>query len=131
MDYSKIPNDPEVEISNLLEIMEILKNDNSKKALLTDYQFLGPVLDIYDFSPNQWHHPSVSFPLKNQKYFKKYKHFFIENLKRNNIDVIYETSRIIDGPISELIINKNCLFKERLTEMLVKFEIQKNCKDFK
>ena len=46
----KYPNDPEVEISNLLEIMEILKNDNSKKALLTDYQFLGPVLDIYDFS---------------------------------------------------------------------------------
>jgi len=126
----KYPNDPEVEISNLLEIMEILKNDNSKKALLTDYQFLGPVLDIYDFSPNQWHHPSVSFPLKNQKYFKKYKHFFIENLKRNNIDVIYETSRIIDGPISELIINNNCLFKERLTEMLVKFEIKKNCKDF-
>ena len=94
--------------------MEILKNDNSKKSLITEYQFLAAALKIHDFSPNQWHHPSVSFPTSKQKYFAKYKYFFIQNLKRNNIDVIYETSRT-EKSIVEMIINKDCFFKERKT----------------
>ena len=83
-----------------------------------------------DFSPNQWHHPSVSFPLENQQYYQKYKYFFIENLKKNNIDFIYETTNS-DKSIIELIINKKCLSKQRITEILIKFEIVKNCKEFK
>jgi hypothetical protein len=126
----KYPNNPEVEIANLLKVMEILKNDNSKKSLITEYQFLAAALKIHDFSPNQWHHPSVSFPTSKQKYFAKYKYFFIQNLKRNNIDVIYETSRT-EKSIVEMIINKDCFFKERKTEMMIKFVIKKGCNDFR
>jgi len=123
------PESPEIEIANLLKVIEILKNDNSRKTLITSYQFLASTLNIYDFSPNQWHHPSVSFPLKNQKYFKEYKYFFIQNLKKNNIDFIFETSKNEDT-IAELIIDKNCFKKEKVSEILIKLEIQKNCKDF-
>ena len=123
------PKNPEVEIENLLKVIAILKKDDSRKTLITNYQFLAPILNIYDFSPNQWHHPSVSFPLKKQKYFKEYKYFFIQNLKKNNIDFIYETSRNEDT-IIELIINKNCFKKEKVSEILIKLEIKKNCKDF-
>ena len=126
----KYPNNPEVEIANLLKVMEILKNDNSKKSLITEYQFLAAALKIHDFSPNQWHHPSVSFPTSKQKYFAKYKYFFIQNLKRNNIDVIYETSRTEKSTV-EMIINKDCFFKERKTEMMIKFVIKKGCNDFR
>jgi len=110
--------------------MEIIAKDKSNKALITEYQFLAPTLKIYDFSPNQWHHPGVSFPIENQRYYKKYQDFFIKNLKKNNIDLIYETVSG-DESITELVISKKCLLKQRLTEMLIKFEIQKNCKEFK
>ena len=123
-------NSPQNEINNLLKVMEVLSKDKSNKALITDYQFLAPSLKIYDFSPNQWHHPSVSFPLENQQYYQKYKYFFIENLKKNNIDFIYETTNS-DKSIIELVINKKCLLKQRVTEILIKFEIVKNCKEFK
>ena len=110
--------------------MEILTLDKSRKAIITDYQFIAPVLKIYDFSPNQWHHPSISFPTKDQKYFYKYKKFFIKSLKQNNIDIIYETSKTNDS-IIELVINSDCFSKERVTKMLIKFELKKDCKEFK
>ena len=65
------PDNPEKEIENLKEAMEIIKKNNKKKAIITSYQFIAPALGIYDYSPNQWHHPSVSFPLEGQKYFLK------------------------------------------------------------
>ena len=82
------PDNPEKEIENLKEAMEIIKKNNKKKAIITSYQFIAPALGIYDYSPNQWHHPSVSFPLRGQKYFKIYKDFFTNNLHQNNIEVI-------------------------------------------
>ena len=50
-------------------------------------------------------------------------------MKKNNIDFIYETSETKDS-ITELIIDKDCLFKQRVTEILIKFEIRKGCKEF-
>lgn len=124
------PNDPERELQNLKEVMNILSNDNSKKILITEYQFLAPALKIYDFSPNQWHHPSVSFPIKGHKYFDSYKKYFIQNIDKNNIKFIYETSEN-ETTITELIIDKNCFKKNRINEMLIKLELLKNCEDLK
>ena len=124
------PDNPEKEIRILSKVIDILSNDKSKKTLITDYQFLPSVLGIHDYSPNQWHHASVSFPVKGQKYFKDYKDFFISNLKKNEIDFIFET-RTKEQTITELILDKNCLSKERLSEMLIRFKILKDCKDFR
>ena len=62
-----------------------------KKILITDYQIISPILNIYDNSPNQWHHPSVSFPLKSQKYYDTYKNYFIKKIKKYKINYIFET----------------------------------------
>jgi len=126
----RYPNDPQYEINNLKKAMEIISQDRSKKALITSYQFIASAIKIYDFSPNQWHHPSVSFPLKNQKYHNSYKNFFIKNLKKNSIDFIYETSETKNS-IVELVLSNNCFYKERVGKMLVKFTLNKNCKDFR
>ena len=123
------PNNPEEEIRNIKEAMKIISMDKTNKTIITDYQFLAPALKIYDYSPNQWHHPTVSFPLKNQKYHEKYKNFFIESLKINNINTVYEISKNKDF-IIELIINKDCLEKSFLSTMTTKFKIKKECKDF-
>ena len=122
-------NNPEEEIQNIKDAMKIISADTSNKTIITNYQFIAPALKIYDFSPNQWHHPSVSFPIENQKYYKKYKKFFIESLKKNHIDFVYEIS-INQNFNIELLVDKNCLIKKKLTVIMSKFKINKECKDF-
>ena len=123
-------NNPEEEILNLNEIIKILSKDNSKKILITNYQFLAPVLGIYDYSPNQWHHPTVSFPVKGHEFFNDYKLFFINNIKINKIDFIFETTETEDT-ITELILSPNCLKKIRMSKMLIKLKLINECKELK
>ncbi len=126
----KYPENPSKELKNLKDTVKVLSSDTSKKALITDYQILAPILGIYDYSPNQWHHPSVSFPLKDQKYFKIYKKFFIQSLKKNKIKFIFETSEE-NSSITELILGQDCIKKIRLNEMLIKIELIRTCEDLK
>lgn len=123
------PNNPQTELDNLKKVIEILKRDKSKKILITNYQIISPIVDIYDNSPNQWHHPSVSFPLNGNKYFPMYKNYFLKNIIKNNIDFIYET-REDDNLITSLILDEKCYERNRLSEMLVSLKLKKNCKDF-
>jgi hypothetical protein len=127
---SQNPDRPKQELENLKEVVQFLRTDTTKKVLITDYQVLAPISGIYDFSPNQWHHPTVSFPIQGQKYFETYKQFFIENLKKNEIQFILETST--NGQtITELILDKSCINKKRLNEMLIKISLFNNCEDLK
>jgi len=126
----RYPNDPQYEIDNLKKVMEIISQDKSTKTLITNYQFIASAIKIYDFSPNQWHHPSVSFPLKNQKYYNNYKNFFIKSLKKNNIDYIYETFEIKNS-IVEIVLDNSCFSKEKINDVLTKFMLRKDCKDFR
>ena len=124
------PNSPYQELENLKEVVKFLQKNKKNKTLITDYQILAPISGIYDFSPNQWHHPSVSFPLKGQKYFKDYKNYFVQNIKKNKIEFIYETTEN-ENTITELIINKDCFKKNRVSKMLVRLDLTSNCKDLK
>ncbi len=125
----RYPTDPEKELNNLITVKNILLNDKSKKAIFTDYQFLSSILQTYDYSPNQWHHPTVSFPIKEMKFYNEYKEFFIDNLKKNKIEFIYETIKK-EETITELILNKECIEKNRVSEMLMKIKLLKKCTDF-
>ena len=80
--------DPNEEIKIILESIELLKNEEGKFSVITDYLFIPAVLNINDYSPNQWYHPTVSYPLKDTKYYKKYKSFFVKKLKINQINKI-------------------------------------------
>ena len=110
--------------------MKIFKKESSKKMLITEYQIIAPILDIYDNSPNQWHHPSVSFPLKGNKYFNIYKDYFVDKIKKEKINLIFET-REDEGLITGLILNKKCYSKERVGKMLIKVELNLNCQELK
>tara|TARA_B100000029_G_scaffold224616_1_gene222485 strand:+ start:1791 stop:3356 length:1566 start_codon:yes stop_codon:yes gene_type:complete len=123
------PNNPKAEIEALKESMNILQNDQRKKSLITAYQFIAPALLIYDFSPNQWHHPTVSFPIRGQKYFEIYKSFFINNIKRNNIDVVYSIGKV-EKEILGLILANNCFKTEKKGKIIFSHTIFKNCEDF-
>ncbi|MDC0450182.1 hypothetical protein OAL70_04850, partial [Pelagibacteraceae bacterium] len=65
-----------------------------------------------------------------QKYYNNYKTFFIKNLKKNNIDFIYETFEIKNS-IVEIVLDNSCFLKEKIDDVLARFILRKDCKDFR
>ena len=124
------PDDPNSEIYDLKDAMKIIKNQDRKKAIITEYQFIAPVLSIYDYSPNQWYHSTVSFPVKGQKYFSVYKKFFINNLKKNKIELIY-----IVGTQNQKVLNytldKQCFIQKKVGNIIYENILIEECEDFK
>jgi len=123
------PEKPSEEIEAINDSIDIIRNDNRRKSLITSYQFIAPSLLIYDYSPNQWHHASVSFPIKGQKYYEAYKKFFINNLKKNKIDVIYSIGKAEKGVVS-LILTNNCFETKKEGKIIFSHTLLKQCKDF-
>ena len=109
--------------------MDILNKENENNILITQYQFLAPALNIYDNSPNQWHHPSVSFPTKGQKYFNDYKNFFKSKVKKENIKGILIVGKE-DENIPLQTFSQECFTKKQLDKIIFYYLIKKNCKDF-
>ena len=105
------PENPKDEINDLIEAMRLFKKDKRIKMLITDYQFISPILGIYDNSPNQWHHPSVSFPIRGSKYFTYYQDYFIKKIKKEKIKTIYETSKN-NKTITSLLFKEECIFSK-------------------
>ena len=103
--------DPEKELSLIIDSIKILKNDNRKKMVITDYQFFSAILNEDLNMPNRWYtHDGNSYPLKNHKLFNSYKDFINKNIKKNKIEVIY----IVDSRPKGGIKFKN--FQEYLTD---------------
>ena len=88
------PDNPSVEIENLKKILNILEKDNTKKIIVTDYQFISVILSQYDNSPNKVWYSFHVYPSKNDKYFKTYKNFFIKKIKERNIETVYTIKHI-------------------------------------
>ena len=126
---SLYPDNPMQEINDIREAMEIIKKDGRNKTLITDYQFIAPSLSIYDFSPNQWYHGTVSYPMRGQKYFKNYQNFFIKQLKKNNIEIIYSVG---DGtkPVVKHVMDMECFRKQQVGNIIYMYELNRNCEDF-
>ena len=124
------PNNPREEVNDIIEILKYLKNDKNNKILITEYQIISPILDVYDNSPNQWHHPSVSFPTKGDKYFENYKSYFISKIKEKEVNYIFET-RKDEKFITGYILDADCFSNERIGNILVKLKLNLSCKDLK
>ena len=93
--------------------------------VLTDHLFFSAVLEENLHSPSRTY-DNISYPEKN-KYFDYYKNFFIDKIKKNNIEVIYTIN--LDVVDENLIlydfINKKCINKEILFKEIKKFELKK------
>ena len=124
-----------------MNIKKIIKNDSRNKTIATDYQFISIFLSIYDYSPNFVWHDGVTYPsvshnsadIKFEKYFEKYRNFFISKLNENKIEVVYAIKPIfgVDADdIFKLILDKNCVKKTILTNILHRYLIHK-CNNLK
>ena len=125
----KFEHEPNKEVSNIIQSLEILRKEKGDFAIITSYLFIAPVLGLNDNSPNQWYHPGVSFPLRENKYFLNYKEFFIKKLRNNKIKKIIVIGNELEE-ILDLSFSKDCFNKTRLGEITIKFEISNKCKFF-
>ena len=125
------PKDTDKEISELLEVVEIIKNEQKEKSIITDYQFISVILSEYDNSPSKvWFHYHVN-PERGSKHFKKYKKFFIEKFKENKVKVVYVIKPMMGGDkIIENVLDSSCYSKKVFNKMLNIYKIL-NCNDIK
>tara|TARA_Y200000002_G_scaffold169948_1_gene140163 strand:- start:3289 stop:4839 length:1551 start_codon:yes stop_codon:yes gene_type:complete len=121
--------DPSKEIKIILDSIDLLKNENGKFSVITDYLFIPAILNINDYSPNQWYHPRVSYPLKDTKYYKKYKSFFVKKLKINEINKIIIVGNGLENILTSTF-SANCFKKTKLSEITFRLEIKKDCGEF-
>jgi len=126
------PNNPKKEISLLLEVIDIIKNDKRNKSIITDYQFISVILSLYDFSPSHvWFINHVVHQDKESKYFKKYKQLFVNQLKENKIEIAYLIKPLWQtNEVFEKGLNINCFKKIKITEILDSYILQE-CEDLK
>tara|TARA_B100000029_G_C17254048_1_gene843862 strand:+ start:68 stop:550 length:483 start_codon:yes stop_codon:yes gene_type:complete len=113
------PKNPKKEIAQLKEAMSIIKSDERNKVLVTDYQFISVLLSIDDNSPVRFWYEYHGYPTKDNKYHSIYKKFFMEQLIKNQIEIIYEIKPLYgDKNVLKDIINKSCLIKKTHTKIL-------------
>ena len=114
------PENPQLEISNLKEAISVIKNDNRKKIIVTDYQFISVILSTYDYSPNKYWFKHHAYPSsKDHKYFERYRNFIISKLKENKIEIIYTIKPLWgEDDVLETILSDKCVEKSTVTEIL-------------
>ena len=122
--------EPNKEIQIILESIDLIKNEKGNFSVITDYLFIPAVLNINDNSPNQWYHPRVSYPLKNTKYYDKYKSFFVKKLKMKEIDKIIIVGNGLENLLASTF-NASCFKKTKLGEITFRLKIKKECSEFK
>ena len=118
----------------------IIKNDSRNKIIVTDYQFISVFLSTYDYSPNFVWHEGVTYPslfhsadINYQKNFEIYRNFFIGKLNENKIEVVYTIKPLfgVDADdVFKLVLDKNCVKKTILTNILNRYLIHK-CNNLK
>jgi len=112
------PNNPKLEIELLKNSIEILKKDKRKKALITHYQFIASLMPDYITSPNRTYtHDGMSYPKKDTKYFEIYKKFFINQIVKNDIEIIY-TIKPLEKDVFTSLINEDCINTKKINDIL-------------
>jgi len=119
---------PTKEINLIKNTINILKNDNREKMVITNYQFFSLILEQDLNIPNRWslHHHNL-YPFKNNKYFEYYKDFFNKKLKSSKVEVIYiiksHPKESIKIEHFEIYLDDICFKDSKISEILFSHEI--------
>ena len=82
--------EPKNEAKILKNAIEVIKNDDREKTLITHYQFISTVLNKNLNILNRWYlWDNNTHPTENHKYFYFYKSLINRNIKSNDVKVIY------------------------------------------
>ena len=124
------PNNQKKEVDLLSSAIKIIKNDKRNKSIITDYQFISVILSSYDHSSSHvWFINHVVNQNPESRFYKKYKDLFINNLKKNKIQIAYVVKPLWGGnDVFEKGLNSNCYKKVKLTEIMDAYIIL-NCNE--
>ena len=111
------PNNPEKEIKNIKNSIQFIKNDDREKMIITQYQFISSLMPNYTYSPSRTYTQGISHPSKGDKLFEVYKNFFINQIIKNDIKIIY-TIKPYDNNVYSSILDKNCVQEKKINEIL-------------
>ena len=116
------PNNPQVEIEELVEIKRIILSDKTEKIIISDYQILPSILNLKTTAPNKWF-DYLSVPDRENKYYDEYKNFFIQSLIKQNIRTIYYSKN--KEKLFTNIFKDDCYKTEKIRKKFYKMEINK------
>ena len=112
------PDNPKNEIEYIKNSIEFIKNDDRKKMIITEYQFISSLMYDVTYSPSRTYLLNgTSHPLEGSKYFDIYKKFFIDQIIKNKIEIIY-TIKPLDDYIYSSILDESCIKKNIINEIL-------------
>lgn len=114
---------PIIEIEAINDAKQIIIKENKKFILLTNYLFLNSIIKKDEYSPNQWYHPGVSFPIQGNENFFKYKDFFSKKINSNSIDKIFSVGRDVEDLIF-LTFDKKCFSKVKISYFLFEYQLK-------
>ena len=110
-------NDPNQELKILNKMKNIIANTNDSSLFISEYNFFSLSLgkNLHGLSRT---YDSISYPMKNSKYFKNYQTFVINKLQKNEIKLIYifQPKLITKKRLSHLIydyVPASCFIEER------------------
>ncbi len=120
------PNNPTQEAANIKLAFKILKEDNNKKMLITDYQFISVFLNQYDFSPTRFWYDFHGYPSEKNMHFDYWKKFVLKKIRKNNIKNIYILKPLHgeSKPLENIL--DNCYQKQKFSENFYKLALT-NC----
>ena len=126
------PNDEALsEINYINSVKLILDNDISNIMVVTNYSIFSVLTKRNVSSFSRWFaFDGSAFPLKNNKYYEKYKDFIISTIKSKNIDNIYVLKDINDKFFLNYF-DQNCINKKTENKMMKIYQINYNCKNVK
>lgn len=123
---------PQQEINIINSFISILKKDEQKKIVITEYNFISSLLNEKLHSPSRTF-DGISYPSLDNKYFNKYKKFFKNNIINNkikNIYVFYPGYEVTNDYLKHIVFNylpNNCYEFKKLNIYVEKISIKK-CK---
>ena len=92
--------------------------------IITPYQFFSAILGEDLNIPNRWYLANASHPVKGHKYYKFYEDHFKNNIRKNDIQVIYNIgSRKIED--FQIYMDNICFIKRKINKITSILELKK------
>lgn len=123
----KFKMDFEIELLNIF--MKVLKNDNSKRIVITNYSIFSLLTEDKVSGYSRWYPGDNSaYPVQG-KYYENYKNFIVTFLKKRKIVSVYILPDVSEINFTNYV-EKECFTKEEMEMKILKFVINQNCNQF-
>ncbi len=122
------PNNPQLEVNQIKNSLDSIRNINSNYMVITNYSFYSSILDKNTNSPSRWFIPNGgAYPVnKNNQFFEEYRNILLGIVKRKKIESIIIVKPVDVTEITRYL-NPECLIENKLDEITLELKIKKDC----